>query len=109
MTTFMNCALFCVSDSSVDKESSCNTGDPGSILGSGRSTGEGIISYPLKYSWASLGVQLVKKPACNVGGLGSIPGLGRSPGEGKGYHSRILAWRIFSVSMFYINERFLKY
>ena len=40
-------------DTSVDKESACNAGDPGSIPGSGRSTGEGI-GYPLQYSWASL-------------------------------------------------------
>ena len=44
-------------DSSVGKESTCNAGDPGSIPGSGRSTGEG---YPLQYSWASLVAQLVK-------------------------------------------------
>ena len=36
-------------DSSVGKESSCNTGDPGLIPGSGRSPGEGI-GYPLQYS-----------------------------------------------------------
>ena len=36
-------------DSSVGKESACNAGDPGSIPGSGRSTGEGI-GYPLQYS-----------------------------------------------------------
>ena len=36
-------------DSSVDKESSYNAGDPGSIPGSGRSPGEGI-SYPFQYS-----------------------------------------------------------
>ena len=29
------------SDSSVSKESACNTGDPSLIPGSGRSTGEG--------------------------------------------------------------------
>ena len=46
-------------DSSVGKESACNTGDPGSILGSGRSAGEGI-GYPLQYSWASPMAQLVK-------------------------------------------------
>ena len=47
------------SDSSVGKESACNAGDPGSIPGLGRSAGEGI-GYPLQYSWASLGAQLVK-------------------------------------------------
>ena len=46
-------------DSSVGKESACNAGDPGSISGSGRSTGEGI-GYQLQYSWASLVAQLVK-------------------------------------------------
>ena len=47
--------------SSVDKESTCNAGDPDSIPGSGRSAGEGL-GYPLQYSWASLVVQLVKNP-----------------------------------------------
>ena len=46
-------------DSSVGKESTCNAGDPSSIPGWGRSAGEGV-SYPLQYSWASLGAQLVK-------------------------------------------------
>ena len=46
-------------DSSVGKESAYNSGDPGLIPGSGRSTGEGI-GYPLQYSWASLVAQLVK-------------------------------------------------
>ena len=45
-------------DSSVGKESTCNAGDPGSISGLGRSTGEGI-GYPLQYSCA----QLVKNPS----------------------------------------------
>ena len=48
-------------DSSVSKESICNTGDPGLIPGSGRSPGEDI-GYPLQYSWASLVAQLVKNP-----------------------------------------------
>ena len=46
---------------SVGKESACNAGDPGSIPGSGRSTGEGT-GYPLQYYWASLVAQLVKNP-----------------------------------------------
>ena len=44
---------------SVGKESTCNAGDPGSILGSGRCAGEGT-GYPLQYSQASLVAQLVK-------------------------------------------------
>ena len=46
-------------DSSVDKESTSNAGDPGSMPGLGRSLGEGI-GYPLQYSWASPVAQLVK-------------------------------------------------
>ena len=45
--------------SPVGKASACNAADPGSIPGSGSSTGEGIGS-PLQYSWASLVTQLVK-------------------------------------------------
>ena len=45
--------------SSVGKESACNAGDPGSIPGWGRSTGEGI-GYSLQYSRTSLVAQLVK-------------------------------------------------
>ena len=56
-------------DSSAGKESACNAGDPGSIPGPGRSSGEGI-GFPLQYSWASLVTQLVES-ACNVGGLDS--------------------------------------
>ena len=48
-------------DSSVDKESACNAGDPSSIPGSGTRPGEGI-GYSLQYSWASLMAQLVKNP-----------------------------------------------
>ena len=36
-------------DGSEDKESACNAGDPGSILGLGRSPGEGN-GNPLQYS-----------------------------------------------------------
>ena len=46
-------------DISFGKEPTCNAGDPSSIPGSGRSTGEGI-GYPLQYSWASLVAKLVK-------------------------------------------------
>ena len=48
-----------LSGSLAGKESACNAGDPGSILVSGRSSGEGI-GYPLQYSWASLVAQMVK-------------------------------------------------
>ena len=54
-------SVICFPDSSVGKESACNAGDPSSILGFGRSAGEGI-GYPLQYSWASLVAQLVENP-----------------------------------------------
>ena len=46
-------------DSSVGEESAGNARDPGPIPGLGRSAREGI-GYPLQYSRASLGAQLVK-------------------------------------------------
>jgi len=46
-------------NSSVGKEIPCNAGDPSSVPGLGRSTGEGI-SNPLQYSWASLVAHMVK-------------------------------------------------
>ena len=74
-------------DSSVGKESACKAGEPSSIPGSGRPTGEGI-GYPLQYSWASLVAQLVKNPPANAEDIrdtGSVPGSGRSPREGNVY------------------------
>ena len=80
------------------KESACNAGDPSSIPGSGRSSGEGI-GYPLQYSWASLVAQLVKNlPAMReiwvwetwIRSLGWEDPLQK----GKATHSSILAWRI---------------
>ena len=38
---------------SAGKEYTCNAGDPSSIVGPGRSTGE-EIGCPLQYSWAYL-------------------------------------------------------
>ena len=80
-------------DSSVDKESTCNAGDPSSIPGLGRSTGEGI-GYPLQYSQASLVAQLVKNPpAMQETSVQSLHW--EDPLEkGKATHSSILAWRI---------------
>ena len=75
-------------DSSVGKESTCNTGEPGLIPGLGRSAGE-AIGYPLQYSWASLVAQLVKN-------LPAMQSLGWEDllEKGKATHSSILAWRI---------------
>ena len=76
-------------DSSVDKESTCNAGDPGSIPGWGRPSGD-RIGYPLQYSRDSFEAQLIKNLSAVSetwvqSNLGSIPGLERNPGEGKGY------------------------
>ena len=80
-------------DSSFGKESTCNAGDPCLILGSGRSTGEGI-GYPLQYSWASLVAQLVKNPPAVqetwVQFLGWVDPLEKE----MAIHSSILAWKI---------------
>ena len=86
-------ALISYHYSSVGKESTCHAGDPSSIPGSGRSTGEGI-DYPLLYSWVSLVVLLVKNPPAMpetwVWSLGWEDPLEK----GKTTHSSILAWRI---------------
>ena len=75
------------------KESACNAGDPGFIPGLGRSTGK-KIGYPLQYSWASLGAQLVKSLlamretwVCSLGWEDSLE-------KGKATHYSILAKRI---------------
>ena len=77
-------------DSSVDKESACNAGHPGSIPGLGRSAGEGI-GYPLQYSWVSLVAQLVKnEPAVWETCVRSL-GWEDPLEKGKATHSSILA------------------
>ena len=80
-------------DSSVGKESTCNSGDPGLISGLGKSAGEGF-GYPLQYSWASLVAQLVKNPpAMQETWVQSLDW--EDPLEKrKATHSSILAWRI---------------
>ena len=80
-------------DSSVGKESACNSGDPCLIPGLGRSPGEGK-GYPLPYSWASLVAQLVKNPPAMQETWVRSLGWGHSLEKGKATHSSILAWRI---------------
>ena len=77
-------------DSSVGKESACNAEDPSSILGLGRSAGEGI-GYPLQYSWASLVAQLVKNPSAMLGTWVRSLGWEDPLEKGKATHYRILA------------------
>ena len=79
--------------SSVGRESTYNAGDPSSIPGLGRSTGEGI-DYPLQYSWASLVAQLVKNPPAMQETWFWSLGWEDPLEKGKAIHSSILAWSI---------------
>ena len=80
-------------DSSVGKESICNAGNPSLIPQLGRSAGEGI-GYPLQYSWASLGAQLVKNPPAMWETWVQFLGWEDHLEKGKATHSSILVWRI---------------
>ena len=80
-------------DSSVGKESACTAGDPGSIPGLGRSTGEGL-GCPLQYSWASLVAQLVKNPLAMRENWVQSLGWEDPLEKGMATHSSILVWRI---------------
>ena len=64
-------------DSSVGKDSTCSARDPGSIPGSGRSTGEGI-DYLLQCSWASLVAQIANNHL-QCGRPGFDPWVGKIP------------------------------
>ena len=78
------------SDSSVGEESTCNAGDPGSVPGLGRSSGEGI-SCSLQCSWASHVAQLVKNlPAMWENWVQPL-GWEDPLKKGKNTHSSILA------------------
>ena len=77
----------------TSKESTCSSGDPGLISGSGRSPGEGI-GYPLQYSWDSLVAQMIKNlPAMWETQVRSL-GWEDPVEEGMATHSSILARRI---------------
>ena len=80
-------------DSSVGKESTCDAGDPGSIPGLGRSTGEGI-GYPLQYSWASHVAQLVKNLPVMREMWVQSPSWEEPLEKEKATSSSMLAWRI---------------
>ena len=55
--------------------------------------------------WVSPYGSAGKESVCNAGDLDLIPGLGRSPGEGNGYHSSILAWRIWGCKVLDTTEQ----
>ena len=91
--TWSPSSLYGLPCSSAGKESASNAGDPGSIPGSGRSTGE-LIGYPLQYTWASLMVPLAKNlPAVQEFWVQYL-GLEDPLEKGTTTHSSILAWRI---------------
>ena len=66
------------------------------IPGSGRSAGE-RIGYPLQYSWASLGAQLVKNPPAMWETWAPSLGWEDPLEKGKATLSSILAWRILGT------------
>jgi len=80
-------------DSSVGKESICNSGDPGSIPVLGSST-RIVIGFPFQCSLASLVAQLVKNPTAIWETWVLSLGLEDPVDKGKANNSRILAWRI---------------
>ena len=82
-----------LSDSSIGKESACNAGNPGSITGSERSSGDGM-GYPLQCSWAYLVAQLVKNLLEMRETWVRSLGWEDPPEKGTATHSSILAWRI---------------
>ena len=55
---------------------------------------EGILNYPLQYSWASLVAQTVKNPSAMWATWVKSLGWENSVEEGMATHSSILAWRI---------------
>ena len=64
-------------DSSGGKESTCNAGEPSSIPGSGRSTGEGI-GHPFQYPRTSLVAQTARFcQQCRKPGFD--PSVGKNP------------------------------
>ena len=80
----------------MGKESACSagdTGDVGSIPGSGRSAGGGN-GYPHQYSWGFPSGSDGKESPCNA--RTQVRSLGREDPleEGMATHSSILAWRI---------------
>ena len=76
--------------SSAGKESACNSGDPGSIPGSGRSSRK-RIGYPLQYIPASPVAQLVKNPPAKRETWVRSLGWEDSLEKGKATHSNIVA------------------
>ena len=79
--------------STAGKESACSARDPSAIPRSGRCPAEGV-GYPLQYSWASLGAQMVKNPPAVQETWVQSLGWEDALEEGMATHSSILVWRI---------------
>ena len=95
-------------NSSVGKESACNSGDPGSIPGSRRQIHCRRDRLPTPVFLGFPCGPAGKESACNVGDLGSIPGLGGSPGEGKGYPLSLFFLKDNIIYLFiYFNWRLI--
>ena len=69
--------------SSDGKEPACNAGDPGLVLGSGRSSWRREW-LPTPAFLGLPGGSDGKESTCNAGDLGSVPGSERSPGGERG-------------------------
>ena len=77
----------------MGRQSACNAGNLGSILGSGKPPGEGI-GYPLQCSVTSLLAQMVKNPPAMQETWVRSLGWEDPLEEGLATHSSVLAWRI---------------
>ena len=77
-------------DGSAGRESACSSGDPGWIPELGSSPREGT-GYPLQYSWAPLGAQMVKSPPATPETWVRSLGWEDPVEEGMAAHSSIFA------------------
>jgi len=89
----MNLSFIGFPGGSDGKESACNVGDLGSILGLKSFPGEGI-GYSLQYSWASPVTQIVKNPPAMWETWVQFLSQKDPLEEGMATLSSILAWRI---------------
>ena len=92
-------------DSSVGKESACNTGDPCWIPGQEDPLEKGSATH-FPFSWASLVAQLVKKPPAMLETWVRSLGWEDLLEKGKATHSSILDWRIPWTSWSMESQRF---
>ena len=92
-------------DSSMGKESACNTGDPCWIPGQEDPLEKGSATH-FPFSWASLVAQLVKKPPAMLETWVQSLGWEDPLEKGKATHSSILGWRIAWTAWSMESQRF---